>query len=270
MSSLQGAGATPPHTGAPAAQPVPRVPAPGRTRTFTCPNCGAREIGRGAPAHWYLLAQGNADGTATDLIGAYCTRYCLTRSWEGTASGRLPGARAPEEEDLRERREQLEQLLGLLHQGQTVRQAGDRVGLSTRTVQTWLRTARIPIVDGRLAGVDPALPPRQPPSPPAQGLRAVHPASTALGALNELKQSYWLLDLTWSDPVASGPPHDPQFTYTVSATRADSGTTVTATATASQKTAARQHAARNLLDQLTESTSQDPPGPQGEAGHTPT
>ncbi|MFJ6810942.1 hypothetical protein ACIQRK_33935 [Streptomyces anulatus] len=173
-----------------------------------------------------------------------------------------------DQEDLHERREQLEQLLGLLHRGLTVRQAGDRAGLSTKTAQTWLRAARMPIVDGRLAGIDPALPPRQPSSPPAQGLRAVHPASTALGALNELKQNCWLLDLTWSTPVASGPPHDPQFTYTVCATRADTGTTVTAAA--SQKTAARQRTVQNLLDQLTESTPQDPPGPQVGAGDAPT
>lgn len=221
-----------------------------KTRTFSCPTCGAHAFGKVGPPGWYLLTRATTTGTEAVSIGAYCTLPCLVRSQrrheeEAAAHGSRLGF---PEDDLELRREQLETVMSLMHRGMTVRQAGDQAGISTKTVRNWLQAAGIVLTDGRLAGINPSMPPKQCPAPAAE-FRAVHSSTSAVGGVNELAQIYVLLDVNW-DTTSSGPPHNPTFTTVVSATRADTSTRLDATGTDRRKARSKELAAQELLSEL--------------------
>ncbi|MBT2506923.1 hypothetical protein J7I98_13675 [Streptomyces sp. ISL-98] len=243
------AGSHPPN-GQSAAAPPRRRTVYCKTRTFSCPTCGAHAFGKAGPPGWYLLNRATTDGTEAISIGAYCTLPCLVRSQrrhEEVAAANGPRLGFPED-DLELRREQLETVMSLMHRGMTVRQAGDQAGISTKTVRNWLQAAGIALTDGRLTGINPSMPPKQRPAPAAE-FRAAHSSTSAVGGVNELAQIYVLLDLDW-DTTSSGPPHNPTFTTVVSATRADTSTRLDATGTDRRKARAKELAAQELLNQL--------------------
>lgn len=88
----------------------------------------------------------------------------------------------------------MKRILDLLHQGQAVRQAGDRVGLSTKPCRRGC--ARFGSRSSTAASPTSACPGSQAPSPPAQGLRCRRDAALDRG---------WLLGYSKD---ASGPRHN--------------------------------------------------------------
>lgn len=238
-------------------QPQPVVPparkASYKSSTFKCRQCGTEEIGRVAPAGWYLLRRAAADMGELLHLGAYCTLPCLMsdqRRLEEKAAvhgGRL----GLPEDDLTHRRKQLENALGLMHQGLTIRQAGDIAEIKTATLRNWLSSASIAIdSNGRLLGaVTPGQSQKQSPAP-IKSFKSSHTGGNSpISAVNELEQIRMLLDLRWV-PARTGPAHDPRFTMTVTAVRADTNTRIQATGTAARKADAKAQAAEALLNEL--------------------
>ncbi len=161
----------------------------------------------------------------------------------------------------------------MLHQGMTIRAAGDALGVPTSTLRHWLREAGVRVgPDGTLTG-----PAQVPPVPetgrsaPA-GASAAEPATrdasapgteptsaagakqpadpadqAALGELNHLVQLGYLTEVTWSFET-EGPAHARIFRAVATARLSGAPGELTGAAGASTKAAAKAAAARALLE----------------------
>lgn len=222
-----------------------------RARDFFCHSCGVRRYGHDAPAGWYTLLQATG-GTSKPRATLYCTLPCLIKAERQLQSG------TPHSVKLRDRTlddkarltRRLEQMFALLHNGMTLRQAGDVLEMPTETVRSWLADAGISIdVNGRLAM--PAVPPSTQQAP-TQSLRefvTAHPGGSPISIVYELEQAGHIGKPDWSEHVA-GPSHKPTFTYTVSTVLTVDGATVAAEAEGHSKADAKTAAARALIDRF--------------------
>ncbi len=202
-------------------------------------------------------------------MGLYCSLDCLAAAGNDLAAAQqdagarrgLPVAGARD----RERLVGIAQTL--LHQGATIRAAGDELGVPTSTLRHWLREAGVRVgADGTLTG--PVGPAPSPPGtdekeqgsggrgtaagPAARASAGVPPPAPAVisgepvQTLNELAQAGYVTDLAW-ESAAEGAAHRPVFSCTVTAKVSGITGTVSARGTGGSKAAAKASAAAALL-----------------------
>lgn len=212
-------------------------------------------------------------------VGLYCSLDCLAAAGGGQAAAEqgagarlgLPAGAA------RGRARLVEIAQTLLHQGATIRAAGDELGLPTSTLRHWLREAGVRVgADGTLTGsAAPA------PSPPgndkqedaggARGAAAGPETPAAAGgppptpagiggapvqALHELAQAGFVTDLAWETGV-DGDAHRPVFCCTVTARVTGIAGPVRARGAGGSKAAAKASAAAALLAGLADDRPAD-------------
>ncbi|MGW1785553.1 hypothetical protein ACWCQQ_41670 [Streptomyces sp. NPDC002143] len=206
--------------------------------------------GQYVPAGWYALQRATGKSEKHLRLGLYCSLPCLMRSHrrlEESAATHAERLQLPAD-DIQHYADLLEQVLGDLNEGMTVREAGDRHGIPTNTLRGWLETASISIgADDRYSGAGAST--RQPPPLSAGQLRSLRQGRSAISVVNELEQKQILVDVAWEDS-RTGPAHKPLFTFSVTAIRADDGTPLRAEGRSTTKTAARTAAAEDLVQQL--------------------
>jgi hypothetical protein len=241
-------------------------------RSFYCRSCQLTARGRWVPADWYVLERAAGGGARHLRVGLYCSLGCLAAAGSDLAAAEqdagarrgLPAGAA------RDRARLTEIAQTLLHQGATIRAAGDELGVPTSTLRHWLREAGVRVgADGTLTGsVGPA------PSPPGKDEKEDHsgasgaetgsaespaaggppPAPTAASGapvqtLNELAQAGYVTDLAWQS-ATEGAAHQPVFSCTVTAWVAGIARPVSARGTGGSKAAAKASAAAALLARL--------------------
>ncbi len=251
-------------------------------RSFYCRSCRLTARGRWIPAGWYVLERAAGGGGRHLRVGLYCSLDCLAAAGGGLAAAEqgagarlgLPAGAA------RGRARLVEIAQTLLHQGATIRAAGDELGVPTSTLRHWLREAGVRVgADGTLTGsAAPA------PSPPGKdkedgggacgkaagpGTPAAAsgppPAPAVIGgapvqALHELAQAGYVTGLAWETGV-DGAAHRPVFSCTVTARVTGIAGPVRAQGTGGSKTAAKASAAAALLAGLADD---DPAGEDDE------
>ena len=204
-------------------------------------------------------------------IGLYCSLDCLATAGDSLAEAeRAAGARRGLPVGVERDRARLVDIAQtLLHQGATIRAAGDQLDVPTSTLRHWLREAGVRVgADGTLtAPADPALGVTgkgkvgdRPDAAAGQGTAAtagaVQPVPLAAGgspvqALNELAQAGYVAGLSW-ETGTEGPAHQPLFTCTVTATVTGIAGLARARGTGGSKAAAKASAAAALLAVLAE------------------
>jgi hypothetical protein len=238
-------------------------------RSFYCRSCRLTARGRWVPAGWYVLERAAGGGGRHLRVGLYCSLDCLAAAADDLAAAEqdagarrgLPAAGA------RDRARLVEIAQTLLHQGATIRAAGDELGVPTSTLRHWLREAGVRVgAGGTLTG--PAGPA---PSPPGTGEKeqdsggrgtAAEPAARAsadmpppapvvvsgepVQTLHELAQAGYVTELAW-ESAAAGAAHRPVFSCTVTARVSGITGTVSARGTGGSKAAAKASAAAALL-----------------------
>jgi hypothetical protein len=239
-------------------------------RSFYCRSCQLTTRGRWIPAGWYVLERAVGGGGRHLRVGLYCSLGCLTAAGDGLAAaerdaGTRRGLPAGVERD---RARLMEIAQTLLHQGATIRAAGDQLDVPTSTLRHWLRETGVRVgADGTLtgsadpappgmtskdqAGDKPSGPAGQGTSPAASGSQPAPPASggSPVQTLNELAQAGYVAGLAW-ETGAEGASHQPLFTCTVTATVTGIAGLVRARGTGGSKVAAKASAAAVLLAAL--------------------
>ena len=155
----------------------------------------------------------------------------------------------------------------LLHQGATIRAAGDELGVPTSALRHWLREAGVRVgADGTLTGSAAPVPPGKDKDGAAHGMAAgpgtpapaaasgSPPAPAAVSgapvqALHELAQAGYVTGLDWETEV-DGAAHRPVFSCTVSARVTGIPGPARARGTGGSKAAAKASAAAALLARL--------------------
>ena len=216
-------------------------------------------------------------------VGLYCSLGCLAAAAGGglaeaeqDAGARhgLPAGAA------RGRARLVEIAQTLLHQGATIREAGDELGVPTSALRHWLREAGVRVgADGTLTGSAAPAPPGKDkdgaahsmaagPGPPAPAAVSGAPVQ----ALNELAQAGYVTGLAWETGV-DGAAHRPVFSCTVSARVTGMPGPACAQGTGGSKAAAKASAAAALLARLADDDpaaedasgdADDAPAPKGE------
>jgi hypothetical protein len=261
-------------------------------RSFYCRSCRLTARGRWVPAGWYVLERAAGGGARHLRVGLYCSLDCLAAAGDDLAAAEQDaGARRGLPADAaRDRARLLETAQTLLHQGATIRAAGDELGLPTSTLRHWLREAGVRVgADGTLTGS--ASPTPSPatdepvvhndrdggghgaapgPAAPAPAGEPAAPvpadAAPAAGgrapvqALNELAQAGYVTDLAFEN-AAEGEAHRPVFTCAVTARVTGVVGPVSARGTGGSKAAAKASAAAALLAAL----AGDDPGATADA-----
>jgi hypothetical protein len=219
------------------------------------------------PAGWYMVERALGGASRHLRLGLYCSLPCLLGAGEELAVGEATHAArlGLPTDTARDRARLLERVQTLLHQGATIRQAGDALDVPTSTLRAWLRAAGIRVgTDGTLTG-GPPTPTQAAPEDGADagacGKHQKRPLAGMLTAdrppisvLNELVQAGVLTDVCW-DGQATGPAHAPTFTATVSAHEVRAGQTREGHGSGATKSAARAQAAGKLLGQLSTTTA---------------
>ncbi|MGH9048082.1 MAG: putative dsRNA-binding protein [Acidimicrobiales bacterium] len=208
-------------------------------------------------------------------IGLYCSLGCLTAAG-GDLAAAEQGAGAKwglPAEAARSRARLVEIAQTLLHQGATIRAAGDELGVPTSSLRHWLREAGVRVgADGTLTGSAGPVPPpdkdKKKDDTSAGGTAAPAAAAGAGGApvqaLHELAQAGYVTDLAWETGV-DGAAHRPVFSCTVTARVTGIAGPVRARGTGGSKAAAKASAAALLLaglannDPAAEDDEDDPP-----------
>lgn len=248
-----------------------RPPGEDVERSFYCRSCRLTTRGRWIPAGWYVLERAVGGGGRHLRIGLYCSLDCLAAAGDSLAeAGREAGARRGLPAGVERDRARLVDIAQtLLHQGATIRAAGDRLDVPTSTLRHWLREAGVRVgADGTLTGpADPVPPPGMtgqgkaggrpdtaagrgtapaagavPPTPPIAG-------GSPVQALNELAQAGYVAGLSW-ETGTEGPAHQPLFTCTVTAEVTGIAGLARARGTGGSKAAAKASAAAALLAAL--------------------
>ena len=204
-------------------------------------------------------------------VGLYCSLSCLATAGDRLAEAeRDVGARRGLPAGVeRDRLRLVDIAQTLLHQGATIRAAGDQLEVPTSTLRHWLREAGVRVgADGTLTGPADLAPPRgmtgkdrgdgKPGAATGHGTlsaagrpRSAPPATggSPVQALNELAQAGYVADVAW-ETGAEGAAHQPLFTCTVTATVTGIAGPVRARATGGSKAAAKASAAAALLAAL--------------------
>jgi hypothetical protein len=244
-------------------------------RSFFCRTCKRAHRGLWVPEGWYVVERAIGGGARHLRLGLYCSPACLGQAAaghlaEGAASQAMT-AHGAQADPARDKARTVERAETLLHQGMTIRAAGDVLEVPTSTLRHWLREAGIRVgPDGTLTGsaAEPSAVARSAPanedriesamsgagtagtevtSAPG-GKRPADPADqAALSELNRLAQLGYVSDITWSFEE-EGPAHAQ--TFRVVATGRLSGVPgeLTGVGSASTKAAAKAAAARALLE----------------------
>jgi len=241
-------------------------------RSFYCRSCRLTARGRWVPAGWYVLERAAGGGGRHLRVGLYCSLDCLAAVGSDLAAAdQDAGARrGPPGGAARDRARLVEIAQTLLHQGGTIRAAGDELGVPTSTLRHWLRAAGVQVgADGTLIGSASTAPPspgpdehsdksdhgsggpRKAAGPAAQtAADAPPPAATVsrtpVQTLNELAQAGYVTDLAW-ESASEGAAHQPLFSCTVTARVSGIGGPVSARGTGGSKAAAKASAAAALL-----------------------
>src|SRR5260221_5590651 len=131
-------------------------------RSFYCRSCQLTARGRWVPAGWYVLERAAGGGARHLRVGLYCSLDCLAAAGSdlaaaeqdaGARRGLPPGA-------ARDPARLTEVAQTLLHQGATIRAAGDELGVPTSALRHWLRAAGVQVgADGTLIGSASTAPP---------------------------------------------------------------------------------------------------------------
>jgi hypothetical protein len=204
------------------------------------------------PAGWYMVERALGGAARHLRLGLYCSLPCLLEAGDQLAVGEAEHAKrlGLPVDTARERARLVERVQTLLHQGATIRQAGDAVGVPTSTLRAWLRAAGIRVgTDGTLTGESA---PGGSTSGAGAGRSGKSPAELlaagrpALSVLNELVQAGAVTNVAWSGQAA-GPPHAPVFTATVTAHHEATGQALHGEGSGATKAAARSAAAEQLL-----------------------
>jgi ribonuclease R len=213
-------------------------------------------------------------------VGLYCSLGCLAAAAGGdlAEAGQDAGARHGLPAGAARGRARLVEIAQtLLHQGATIRAAGDELGVPTSALRHWLREAGVRVgADGTLTGSAAPAPPGQdkdgaahgmaagprtpppaaasgsPPVPDAAGGPPPAPAAVSgapVQALHELAQAGYVTDLAWETAV-EGAAHRPVFSCTVSARVTGMPGPARARGTGGSKAAAKASAAAALLARL--------------------
>jgi len=241
-----------------------------------------------------------AGGGARHLrVGLYCSLDCLAAAGDDLAAAEQDAAarRGLPAGAARDRARLVEIAQTLLHQGATIRAAGDELGVPTSTLRHWLREAGVQVgADGTLTGSASAAPPPAtdettshndrgasehgstagaaapaPAGAPAASADLPPSAPAAAGGapvqtLNELAQAGYVTDLAW-ESAAEGAGHRPVFSCAVTARVSGIAEPVSARGTGGSKAAAKASAAAALLAALAadDPDAADPPaGPRSE------
>jgi hypothetical protein len=239
-------------------------------RSFYCRSCRLTARGRWIPAGWYVLERAAGGGGRHLRVGLYCSLGCLAAAAGGDlaeaeqdAGARygLPAGAA------RGRARLVEIAQTLLHQGATIRAAGDELGVPTSALRHWLCEAGVRVgADGTLTGSAAPAPPGKdkdgtahsmaagPPTPAPAAASGSPPAPAAVSgapvqALHELAQAGYVTDLAWETGV-DGAAHRPVFSCTVSARVTGMPGPARARGTGGSKAAAKASAAAALLARL--------------------
>jgi hypothetical protein len=220
-------------------------------------------------------------------VGLYCSLGCLAAAGDGLAeaerdAGARRGLPAGAERD---RARLVEIAQTLLHQGATIRAAGDQLNVPTSTLRHWLREAGVRVgADGTLTGSPDTAPPPgvtstdqaddkpgavagRGPSPAAGGPQPVAPAigGSPVQTLNELAQAGYVAGLAWATG-AEGAAYQPLFTCTVTATVTGIAGLVRARGTGGSKSAAKASAAAALLAALADGAPVAEGAPSAQGG----
>lgn len=220
-------------------------------RSYFCRTCKRANRGLWVPEGWYVVERAAGGGARHLRLGLYCSLPCL----EQAAAGHLAEARAADPADPgRDKARITERAETLLHQGMTIRAAGDALEVPTSTLRHWLREAGVRVgPDGTLTG-----PPQQPPAqePPVQQPAAPAPRprltadpadQAALVELNHLVQLGYLTGIRWSFD-AEGPAHARVFRAAATGRLSGVAGELAGAGRASTKAAAKAAAARALLE----------------------
>jgi hypothetical protein len=250
-------------------------------RSFYCRSCRVTARGRWIPVGWYVLERAAGGGGRHLRVGLYCSLDCLAAAGGDLAAAEQgAGARLGLSAGAARGRARLVEIAQtLLHQGATIRAAGDELGVPTSALRHWLREAGVRVgADGTLTGsAAPAPPPgkdkedgggaggkgAETGTPAAAG--GPPPAPAAVGgppvqALHELAQAGYVTDLAWEVEV-DGAAHRPVFSCTVTARVTGVAGPVRGRGTGGSKAAAKASAAAALLAGLTDN---DPAGEDDE------
>jgi ribonuclease R len=247
-------------------------------RSFYCRSCRLTARGRWVPVGWYVLERAAGGGARHLRVGLYCSLDCLAAAGDDLAAAEQDAGvrRGLPADAARDRARLLETAQTLLHQGATIRAAGDELGLPTSTLRHWLREAGVRVgADGTLTGsvsspplpatdedvahndrdggghrdaLGPAVPPPagEPAAPVPADAAAAAGGRGPVQALNELAQAGYVTDLAWEN-AAEGEAHRPVFTCAVTARVTGIGGPVSARGTGGSKAAAKASAAAALL-----------------------
>ena len=221
-------------------------------RSFFCRSCKRAHRGLWVPEGWYVVERATGGGARHLRLGLYCSLACLEQAAAGhLAEARAVNAHAGQADLVRDKARTVERAETLLHQGMTIRAAGDALEVPTSTLRHWLREAGVRVgPDGTPTSPAPEPPAREAAEPePAPGARQpADPADqAALGELNHLVQLGYLTDITWSFD-ADGPAHARVFRAVAAARLPGVPGEMTGTGSASTKAAAKAAAARALLE----------------------
>jgi hypothetical protein len=241
-------------------------------RSFFCRSCKRAHRGLWVPEGWYVVERATGGGARHLRLGLYCSLACLEQAAVGhLAEAQAANAHGGQADLMRDKVRTVERAETLLHQGMTIRAAGDALEVPTSTLRHWLREAHVRVgPDGTLTG-SAAEPPRpeavpsaptkadrpraeaasadagEPTSAPA-GIRPADPADqAALGELNHLVQLGYLTDLTWSFET-EGPAHARVFRAVATGRLSGVPGELAGVGSAGTKAGARAAAARALLD----------------------
>jgi len=245
-------------------------------RSFFCRSCKRAHRGLWVPEGWYVVERAVGGGARHLRLGLYCSLPCLEQAAaDHLAEGAAAQTTNPDggQADLaRDRARVVERAETLLHQGMTIRAAGDVLEVPTSTLRHWLREAGVRVgPDGTLVGSaeePPGPEPRRPGSadadagasgaeltsapagkqPADAGKEPADPADqAALRELNHLVQLGYLTGLTWSFE-AEGPAHARVFRAAATGRLSSVPGELTGTGSAGTKAGAKAAAARALLE----------------------
>ena len=248
-----------------------RTPGENAERSFYCRSCQLTTRGRWIPAGWYVLERAVGGGGRHLRIRLYCSLDCLATAGDSLAEAeRAAGARRGLPVGVERDRARLVDIAQtLLHQGATIRAAGDQLDVPTSTLRHWLREAGVRVgADGTLtAPADPALGVTgkgkvgdRPDAAAGQGTAAtagaVQPVPPPPAGHRSRRSTSSRRPGMWQAfpgrPGARGPAHQPLFTCTVTATGDGHRRLAHARGTGGSKAAAKASAAAALLAVLAE------------------
>jgi hypothetical protein len=249
-------------------------------RSFFCRSCKRVHRGLWVPEGWYVVERAVGGGARHLRLGLYCSLACLEQAAAGHlakgAVSQATTAHGAQADLARDKARIVERAETLLHQGMTIRAAGDVLEVPTSTLRHWLREAGVRVgPDGTLTGsmTAPSAAARSAPtdedapsiesamsgagtsgtevtSAPS-GKRPADPTDqAALGELNRLAQLGYLSGITWSFEE-EGPAHARVFRVVATGRLSGVPGELTGVGSARTKGAAKAAAARALLEAAT-------------------